>query len=143
MYILDKCLKLFEQASGCRFHRDPHSQKCTVMPLGNRWMNKIKDDCPLPFLQVTDRIDVLGISLHRTWTSTKSKTGEKILNKISILTGKWNRGRFYDLLLRPHIVNTYLLSNVWYYASVIDLKVTDVVSVQSMSNKYVHANSAL
>ena len=25
----------------------------------------------------------------------------------------------------------------------IDLKVTDVVSVQSMSNKYVHANSAL
>ena len=106
-------------------------------------MNKVKDDCPLPFLQVTDRIDVLGISLHRTWTSTKSKTGEKILNKISILTGKWNRGRFYDLLLRPHIVNTYLLSNVWYYASVIDLKVTDVVSVQSMSNKYVHANSAL
>ena len=43
----------------------------------------------------------------------------------------------------PHIVNIYLLSNVWYYASVIDLKVTDVVSVRSMSNKYVHANSAL
>ena len=34
-YILDICLKLFEQASGCRFHHDPLSQKCTVMPLGN------------------------------------------------------------------------------------------------------------
>ena len=142
-FILDRSLKLFELASGCQFHRDPHSQKCTVMPIGNRWKNKIKNNCPLPFLQVTDHIDVLGISLYQSWTSTRTKTGEKLLKKISTITGKWNRGRFYDLLLRPHIVNTYLFSNIWYCASVIDLKVTDVNSIQSMSNKYIHSNSAL
>ena len=142
-FILDKCLKLFEQASGCRFHRDPESQKCTVMPLGNRWKNKMKNNCPLPYLQVTDRIDVLGISLHQTWTSTKSKNGDKLVNKISTIIGKWNSGRFYDLLLRPNIVNTYLFSNIWYYASVIDLKVADVTNMQSISNRYVHSNSSL
>ena len=141
--VLNKCLILFEQASGCRFHRDPLSQKCTVMPLGNQMKKKLKNNCPLPFLQVTDRIEVLGISLYQTWTNTKSKTGEKLINKISNITRKWNGGRFYDLLLRPHIVNTYLLSNIWYYASVIDLKVSDTTSVQSMSNKYVHSNSSL
>ena len=142
-YILDECLKLFEKASGCRFHRDPESQKCTVMPLGNSWKNKMKNTCPLPYLQVTDRIDVLGISLHQTWTSTKSKNGDKLVNKISTIVGKWNSGRFYDLLLRPNIVNTYLFSNIWYYASVIDLKVADVNNIQSISNRYVHSNSAL
>ena len=65
------------------------------------------------------------------------------MTKISNITRKWNGGLFYDLLLRPHIVNTYLLSNIWYYASVIDLKVSDTMSVQSMCNKYVHSNSAL
>ena len=67
--------KIIRAASRCRFHRDPLSQKCTVMPLGNRWKKKINHYCPLPFLQVTDRIEVLGISICQTWTSTKSKTG--------------------------------------------------------------------
>ena len=33
--ILNDCLTLFEFASGCKFHRDPHSQKCKAMPLGS------------------------------------------------------------------------------------------------------------
>ena len=40
-------------------------------------------------------------------------------------------------------MNTYLFSNIWYYASVIDLKVADVTNMQSISNRYVHSNSSL
>ena len=71
---------------------------------------------------------------------TCDKNGDKLVNKISTIIGKWNSGRFYDLLLRPNIVNTYLFSNIWYYASVIDLKVADVTNMQSISNRYVHSN---
>ena len=29
------------------------------MPIGNRWKNKVKNDCLLPFLQVINHIDTL------------------------------------------------------------------------------------
>ena len=86
---------------------------------------------------------IISMFLVSASYQSRAKTGEKLFDKILIITGKWNRGRFYDLLLRPHIVNTYLFSNIWYCASVIDLKVADVNSIQSMSNRYIHSNSAL
>ena len=36
-------LLLFEKASGCKFHRDPVSQKCKITPLG-KWKEWLTQD---------------------------------------------------------------------------------------------------
>ena len=36
--LVDKALTVFENASGCKVHRDPNNMKCKFLPLG-RWRN--------------------------------------------------------------------------------------------------------
>ena len=79
-YILDNCLTLFEEASGCQFHRDPTSQKCKVMPLcaWKQWLTSV----PLPFLLVTDNADVLGVQIYEKWSETLRINGDKLVEKV-------------------------------------------------------------
>ena len=66
-FILDECLKVFEAASGCKFHRDPNSQKCKVMPIGpwKKWLTQ--ENVPLPFLKVSDHLEILGAKFYESW----------------------------------------------------------------------------
>ena len=61
--ICNSYLILFERASGCKFHRDPSSQKCKVTPLGEwkKWLNQ--ETVPLPFLLVSDHLEILGVTI--------------------------------------------------------------------------------
>ena len=65
--ICNSYLILFERASGCKFHRDPASQKCKVTPLGDwkEWLNQ--ETVPLPFLLVSDHLDILGVKIFEFW----------------------------------------------------------------------------
>ena len=63
--ILNSYLILFERASGCKFHRDPSSQKCKITPLGEwkEWLKQETETVPLPFLLVSDHLEILGVGL--------------------------------------------------------------------------------
>ena len=140
---VDDCLKLFESASGCKFHRNPSTQKCKVTLFGS-WKHKFnQDNIPLKFLQVTDHLDILGVRLYENWRSTQKENGLKVVQKISIVADRWKSGRFYEFLLRPHIVNTYMFSNIWYTAGVIDLQLGHLDEAQKRGNHYVHADCFL
>ena len=60
-----------------------------------------------------------------------------MVEKIETISNIWKGGRFYDFLLRPHVVNTYLFSNVWHKGSVIELLCEHSDKIQSLGNKYV------
>ena len=95
--ILDESLKTFELASGCKFHRDPNSQKCKVMPIGSwkRWLTQKK--VPLPFLRVTDHLEILGAKLFESWTKTRNYIGEKLVETVKSKANRWKGGRLRSL----------------------------------------------
>ena len=134
---VDSCLVLFEKASGCEFHRDPNSQKCKVTPFGKwkQWLTQ--DNVPLPFLLVTETLEILGVKIFESYSDTRRDFGSKMVEKIETISNIWKGGRFYDFLLRPHVVNTYLFSNVWHKGSVIELLCEHSDKIQSLGNKYV------
>ena len=140
---LNTYLILFERASGCKFHRDPLSQKCKITPLGGwkKWLNQ--ETVPLPFLLVSDYLEILGVKIYESWYKTRHTAGNELKQKIKSVRDIWRRGRFYDFLLRPHVVNTYLFSNIWHKASSINLLCSDLDKIQSVGNDYVFTDCYL
>ena len=59
------------------------------------------------------------------------------------MSNKWKGGRYNEFLLRPHIVNTYLFSNIWYAAGVVDLQLGQLNEIQKCGNQYVHSDCFL
>ena len=119
-------LLFFEKASGCQFHRDPTSQKCKITPLG-RWKEWMTQNAVLlPFLLVSDNLEILGVKIFDSWSKTRHTAGDELRKQIKSIRDEWRRGRFYDFLLRPHVVNTYLFSNVWHKASSINLLCSEI-----------------
>ena len=142
-YTVDACLKKFELASGCKFHRNPVTQKCKITLFGP-WKRKFsQNNIPLTFLQVTDHLEILGVKLFESWRATQKENGIKVVNKVSRVADRWKGGRFYDFLLRPYIVNTYLFSNIWYAASVLDLQLGHLDEIQKKGNQYLHSDCFL
>ena len=141
--ICNSYLILFESASGCKFHRDPSSQKCKITPLGEwkMWLNQ--STVPLPFLLVSDNLELLGVKIFESWPKTRQTAGMELKQKIKSIRDTWRGGRFYDFLLRPHVVNTYLFSNIWHKASSINLLCKDMDKMQSEGNDYVFADCYL
>ena len=135
-HILNECLLLFECSSGCQFHRDPVSQKCKAMPLGpwKHWLTQ--ETIPLPFLLVSNSADVLGVQLHEKWADTLRTNGDRMVSNVTSISNKWRSGRYYSFLLRPHIVNTYLYSSIWYKASVMNFRAGDLEKLQQRGNRY-------
>ena len=142
-FIVDKCLRLFEFSSGCMFHRNPTTQKCKITLYGS-WKRKYnQENIPLSFLKISDHLDILGIKLFETWRKTQRENGSKLVSKVKLVADRWKGGRFYSFLLRPHIVNTYLFSNIWYTAGVMDLQLGHLDEIQKKGNHYVHSDCFL
>ena len=136
-FIVDSCLKFFELSSGCKFHRNPTTQKCKITLFGS-WKRRFKqDNIPLQFLQITDHLEISSVKLYENWRTSQRENGLKIVQKIKLVADRWKGGRFYDFLLRPHNVNTYLFSNIWYVASVIDLQLGHLDDIQKKGNQYI------
>ena len=69
--LVDQAMLLFENASGCRLHRDPASQKCKFLPLA-RWRGTLEQaDIPCPYMSIRDHLDMIGVELRATWTQTR------------------------------------------------------------------------
>ena len=83
------------------------------------------------------------MKIFESWSKTRHKAGDELKQKIKSIRDTWRRGRFYDFLLRPHVVNTYLFSNIWHKASSINLLCSDMDKIQSEGNDYVFADCYL
>ena len=85
----------------------------------------------------------MGVKLYENWRTSQRENGLKIVQKIKLVADRWKGGRFYDFLLRPHNVNTYLFSNIWYVASVIDLQLGHLDDIQKKGNQYIYSDCFL
>ena len=119
--LLDQGLSLFEAASGCQVHRDVNQDKCKVLLLGN-WRRLNQEDIPVPYLKLSNFLDMLGLTLMTTYTQTRKANGDIQVTKVKNIFGAWRTGRFMPLTDRSWSINTYGLSKVWYRTHCVDLR---------------------
>ena len=138
--VADKGASLFEKAAGTRLHRDPITQKCKFLALG-RWKRELKqEDIPTPYMQLTDCLDMVGVQLCATWAATRRENGNNLRGKVANLIGCWRTGKFLPLCLRPHSVNTYALSKVWFRSSTVNLREGDYNAINSSIKKWLYSD---
>ena len=80
--LIDRAAALFESASGCKLHRDPKTDKCKFLPLG-KWNSTLKqEDIPLPYLKISEKLDMLGVELYSNQSKTRKMNGEILKKKV-------------------------------------------------------------
>ena len=129
--IVDEAAAMFEEASGCKLHRDPAVGKCKFLPLG-RWRGSLQqEDIPCRYMVLSDHLDMLGVTLKATITQTRKENGDEIQSRIRNTVGPWQAGKFMPLSQRPWSANCYALSKVWFKCSSIDLRQLDITAINS------------
>ena len=110
--LVDRASLLFENASGCELHRDPASGKVKFLPLG-RWRGTLQqEDIPLPYILLSDHLDMVGVVLKATYTQTRKTNCDELLERFSNILGSWKGGKFMPLTQRPWSINTYALPKI-------------------------------
>ena len=141
--VADQGAALFERAAGTKLHRDPSSNKCKFLPLG-KWRGTLKqEDIPTPYMRLTDTLDMVGVQLCSTWTSSRRKNGEILQQRINQLSRTWKSGKFMPLSLRPFSANSFALSKVWFRCSTVNLRETDIATINSSLKKWLYADLLL
>ena len=70
--LIDQGSALFEAASGCILHRDPASGKVKFLPLG-RWRGTLtQEDLPVPYIALSEHLDMVGVKLKASYLHTRS-----------------------------------------------------------------------
>ena len=140
--LVDEASALFEAASGCRLHRNPTSQKCKFLPLG-KWRQSLQqEDLPnsCQYMVLSDHLDMVGVQLRATWVQTRKANGDKIQDRVSKTINSWRAGKFMPLTMRSRSINSFVLSKVWFRCSSIDLRVADVVAVNSSIKSWLYGD---
>ena len=135
-HTLDNALHLFEEASGCRLHRDPKSGKCNLLTLG-QWTGWKQEDIPLNYMKLTDNLNFLGVQLAKNASTTRSINGEVLTERVKSKIASFKAGRFSPLVCRPYAANTYIMSKICYRAAVFDLRCKDLKSIQSSVKSWI------
>ena len=131
--LVDKTMALFEKSSGCKMHRDPSSGKCKFLALG-RWRGTLsQEDLPCNFFSLSDHLDMLGVTLKATYTTTRKANGGELQEKIKNVVGPWRAGKFMPLTMRPHSLNCYAFSKLWHKCSNIDLRLGDIAAINKQA----------
>ena len=141
--IVDKAMELFEQASGCRLHRDPASKKCKFLPLA-RWRGTLQQsDIPCNYMSISDHLDMLGVELRSTWVQTRKANGDEVQDRVEKTTRLWRSGKFMHLSLRSWSLNSYCLSKVWFKTHCVDLRQLDTNKILSSIKSWLYADQYL
>ena len=87
--LVDRASLMFEKASGCELHRDPSSGKVKFLPLG-RWRGTLQqEDIPVPYILLSEHLDMVGFVLKATFTQTRKVNCDELLDKIFKVVGAW------------------------------------------------------
>ena len=137
--LLDMCLTVFEEASGCRVHRDENQQKCKVLLLGN-WKKIKQEDIPVKYLKISDHLDMLGVTLKATFTTTRAANGDTVQKKCSDTINPWRIGRFMPLTDRGWSINTFALSKVWNKAHSVPFRQADLNHINKTIRNWLYSD---
>ena len=114
--LVDRGSALFEAASGCILLI---SGKVKFLAIGG-WKTKgrepglQKDDIPVPYVALSEHLDMVGVKLCASYRDTRTLNGNNLQEKIQKVIGLWKSGKFMPLSQRCHSLNTYCLSKVWF-----------------------------
>ena len=137
---MDEACSLLERAAGVKLHRDPSSEKVKFLALG-RWRKSLQQqDLPeqCQYIILSDHLDFVGVELRAAYPQTRRVNGEQMVNKVRNTINPWKAGKFMPLTMRPHSLNTYALSKVWYRCSCINLRVSDINSINSLTKSWLY-----
>ena len=138
--LVDQAMTLFEQASGCRLHRDPANKKCKFLPLA-RWRGTLEQsDIPCNYMTISDYLEMVGVELRATWTQTKKANGEIVQQRVADTVKLWKTGKFMHLSLRSWSMNIYCFSKIWFRTHSVDLRETDVRKITSSAKSWLYAD---
>ena len=141
--LVDKAMLFFEQASGCRLHRDPASKKCKFLPLG-RWRGSLtQEDIPCKYMTISDHLDMVGVELRASWVQTRRANGDIAQQRINDTVRRWKTGKFMELSLRSWSLNMYCFSKVWFRTHSVDLREMDVMKITSMAKSWLYGDMLL
>ena len=110
------------------------------MPLG-RWRGTLtQEDLPnqCQYITLSDHLNFVGVELRATFTKTRQVNGDQLMERVKMTVGPWKSGKFMPLIMRPHSINTYVLSKVWYRCSTVNLRVTDCSSISSQIKSWLY-----
>ena len=139
----DEGADLFERAAGTKLHRDPNSDKCKFLPLG-RWRRELTQaDIPTPYMKITSSLDMVGVKLCATWSSSRALNGDIVKDKVKQLIGSWRAGKFMPLTQRPLSANTFALSKVWFRCFTVNLRKGDYASINSSLKSWIYSDLIL
>ena len=128
---------LLERASGVRLHRDPGSGKVTFLPLC-RWRGTLQqEDIPFNFIQLTDQLEFVGVSLTSSFTSTRKVNCDLIETRVKNTINPWKGGKFAECVLRAHSVNCHGFSRAWFKSSSIPLRASTVSSLMKSARGWI------
>ena len=141
--IVDQAMKLFEDASGCRLHRDPASKKCKFLPLA-RWKGTLQqEDIPCQYMTITDHLEMIGVELMSTWTQTRKSNGLILQTRVENTIRQWKTGKFMELNMRSWSLNQHCLSKVFFRTHSVDLRTQDVKKITSLVKSWLYADQLL
>ena len=137
-YLVDNACSLLERASGVKLHRDPAAGKVKFLPLG-RWRGTLtQEDLPHQYVQLSDHLDFVGVELRATFQQTRKVNGDQLQDRVKNTVGPWKAGRFMPLTLRPFSANTHALSKVWFKCSSVNLRTTDIDTINSQVKSWLY-----
>ena len=138
--IVDNGSALFEAASGCKLHRDPTSGKVKFLPLC-RWKGTLtKEDLPVNYIAMSEHLDMVGVKLTASYQKTRKLNGHELQSKVQTVIGAWRSGKYMPLINRPHSINTYCLSKVWFRCATVNPRVCDVSKITSSVKSWLFAD---
>ena len=120
--IIDEAVCKFENVSGAILSRQ---KKCKVIGFGS-W--KDKEDWPLHYLQTVDQVKVFGFFFTNSLRGMIKKNWDYRLRNVQQSLISWSKRFLMSISQRVEVVNTYVLSRVFYIASV--LPIPKIISQQ-------------
>ena len=130
-YTVERGISLFENASGCRLHHEPSSNKCKFLPLA-KWRKSLKqEDIPFNFMTICDHLEMVGVELRVTWTQTRKANCDILQSRVENTIRRWRSGKFMELNMRGWSINSYCLSKIWFRTKSVDLRVCDIKKITS------------
>jgi hypothetical protein len=141
--IVDGAMKLFENASGCRLHRDPATKKCKFLPLA-KWRGTLQqEDIPCPYMTISDHLEMIGVELRSTWTQTRKAKGDTVQSRTENNIRLWKSGKFIPINMHSWSVNQYCLSKVFFRTHSVDLRIMEVTKITSTVKSWLYADQLL
>ena len=138
---VDNALTLFENASGCKVHRDPRNQKCKFLALG-RWRNTLQqEDIPCRYMTLSDHLDMVGVTLMASWAKTRKANGDELQKRVDNKIKLWKGGKFMPITQRSWSLNSFALSKLWFRTKCVDLRVCDVNNVVKSCKSWLYQDT--